>query len=416
MRFSVAWPAVFVFGVFGMASLSVAGDWPQFRGPGGRGISDETEVPVTWSRQENVRWRAELPPPGNNSSPIVSGDAVFLAVATDEGHRRSLHCYDRDSGELRWQRTVNFEGDEPTHRTSPYAGSTPAADGERVVVWHSSAGMHAYDYDGNPLWSQDLGPFIHIWGYGGSPVIVGDLVVCNCGPGERQCVVALDNRDGRVVWKTAEPNGTDGRQKPWIGSWSTPVVAQVDGHEQILVSYPDHVNAYSPADGSVLWQCDGLDKLVYTSVLLGDGLAVSMGGFRGPAIGFRLGGAGNVTEGNRLWRVEKNPQRIGSGVILGKYLFMVNEPGTAECIDPAGGEPLWQEQLPVKGPIWSSLVAAAGRLYVTTQQGDTVVFAADPEKLEVLSVNSLGEKTNSTIAIAGSRIYHRTHAALYCIE
>ena len=204
-------PILFVFAV----SLSTfdccrAGDWLQFRGPGGRGVSDETDVPLTWSAEKNVRWRAELPGPGNNGSPIVSKDAVFLAVATDEGRKRSLHCYDRATGALRWVRTVDFDGEEPTHRTSLYAGSTPVADGERVVVWHSSAGMHCYDYEGKLLWTQDLGSFIHIWGYGASPIIYGDLVINNCGPGERQRVVALNKHSGDIEWQTEEPGGTSG--------------------------------------------------------------------------------------------------------------------------------------------------------------------------------------------------------------
>ena len=300
--------AILFLGILGPASLSAAADWPQFRGPGGRGISEETDVPTTWSRDANIRWRAELPPPGNNGSPIVSGDSVFLAVATDAGRRRSLHCYDRDSGGLRWVRTVDFDGEEPTHGTSLYAGSTPVADGRRVVVWHSSAGMHCYDFGGNPLWSRDLGRFSHIWGYGASPVIHGDLVVNNCGPGERTFLVALNKHDGRVVWKSDEPGGSDGREKPWIGSWSTPILAGVDGADQILLSFPHHVKAYRPGDGVVLWQVDGLDKLVYTSVLVDGGLAVAMGGYRGPAIAWKLGGSGNVTRENRLWRIEKNPQ------------------------------------------------------------------------------------------------------------
>jgi len=416
MKRTILSPLLIVCGLLLTAQRGLAADWPQFRGPGGRGFSEATDVPVSWGHEKNIRWRAKLPPPGNNGSPIVSGDAVFLAVATEEGRRRSLHCHDRDSGELRWVRTVNFDGEELTHRTSLYAGSTPVADGRRVVVWHSSAGMHCYAFDGKPLWSQDLGKFIHIWGYGASPVIYGDLVINNCGPGERTFLVALDKHDGRVVWKTDEPGGTDGRKKPWIGSWSTPIIANIGGADQVLVSYPYHVKAYRPQDGAVLWQCDGLDKLVYTSIVLDDRMAVSMGGFHGPAIGWKLGGSGNVTQEDRLWRVEKNPQRIGSGIILGEHMLMVNEPGTVEWLEVATGRQLWEERLPGKNRIWSSIVAAAGRFYVSNQNGDTIVFKADPEKLEVIAVNSLGERTNSTIAISDGRIYHRTYEALYCIE
>ena len=400
----------------GLHSACVAGDWPQFRGPGGRSVSKETNVPLSWGPKKNIRWRVELPEPGNNSSPIVSRDAVFLAVATDDGRRRSLHCYDRTTGRQRWVRTVAFDGHELTHRSSHYAGATPVADGERVVVWHSSAGMHCYDYEGKALWSKDLGEFLHIWGYGASPIIYRNLVINNCGPGERTSLVALDKNDGRTVWKTDEPGGTSGKKKPWIGSWSTPMVANVADHDQIIVGYPHHVKAYDPGSGKVLWQCGGLGNLVYSSVVVGDGLAVAMGGFHGPAIGLKLGGSGDVTERSTLWRVRRNPQRIGTGVILNGHMFMAEENGVVQCLEVATGKPLWEDRLPVDGHLWSSLVAAAGRLYITTQAGDTVVFSANPKRFQWLATNPLGEKTNSTMAVSNGQIFLRTFEALYCIQ
>ncbi len=410
------WTLALVVGC-GLGACCAGADWPQFRGPQGSGVSSETDVPLTWSRRQNIRWRTELPPPGNNGSPIVSATSVFLATADDGGHKRSLHCYDRRTGRLRWAADVAFDGEESTHRSNPYAGSTPAADGSRVVVWHSSAGMHCYDYQGNRLWSRDLGTFRHIWGYGASPIIHGDLVINNCGPGAGQCLVALDKHSGKVVWKVDEPGGKSDNSKPWTGSWSTPVIARTNGREVILVSYPHHVKAYDPATGKVLWQCDGLGHLVYTSVVVGDGRAVAMGGFHGPAMGFTLGGRGNVTQDNVLWHhTGRNPQRIGSGVILGPRMYMGNEPGTVECLDVASGEKRWEAKLPGGGRLWASLVCAAGRLYATTQEGRTVVFAADPDRFQVLAVNPLDEPTNATIAVSQGQIFLRTNQALYCIE
>lgn len=397
-------------------SSAIAEDWPQFRGPAGRGISDEIDLPLTWTPDKNIRWRVELPEPGNNGSPIVSGDAVFVVVATNEGRQRSLHCYDRNSGELRWVRTVEFDGEEPTHSTSQYGGSTPAADGQRVVVWHSSAGMFCYDYDGKQLWTQNFGEFVHIWGYGASPIIYKDLVFNNCGPGERQKMVALDIETGDIAWQVQEPGGTSGRKKPWVGSWSTPVIASIGDRDQILVTYPYHVNAYAPDSGTILWQRDGLGKLVYTSCVIGDGHAVAMSGFHGPAIGFKLGGVKHADERGLLWRVEKNQQRIGTGLIMDGNMFMADERGTVQCFEVATGKILWEDRLPTKSRLWASLVAADGRLYVTTQAGETIVFAADPKKFELLAVNEIGEQSNSTLAISNGQIFLQTWEGLYCIE
>ncbi len=402
---------------------SLAEDWTQFRGPGGRGIAAEKDLAVEWAPDQNIAWRAELPSPGN-SSPVVSRGKVFVTVASPDGEQRSLICFDRTSGQQLWERTVEYTEDEPTHKTNPYAGSSPACDGERVVVWHSSAGMYCYDYQGTLLWNVDLGKFIHIWGYGASPIIVGDLVINNCGPGERTFVVALDKKTGKEVWRTDEAGGASGLEKGprnWVGSWSTPLLATIDGQEQLIVSFPHHVKSYEPQTGKLIWQCDGLGDLVYTSAVIGEDaggkpVVVAMGGFHGPAIAFTPGGTGNITEKARLWRVDRrNPQRIGSGVILDGLMYMANADGTVECLDPRTGEAKWEGRLS-GGSLWGSIVAAGDNLYVTTQKGDTVVFKANPSKLEEITLNRLGEGSNSTIAVSDGQIFLRTFKALYCIE
>lgn len=423
------------------ASFALAGDWVTFRGPGGTGISTESKAPLEWGPDKNIKWKAKLPGPGN-SSPIVSGDKVFITCATNKGHDRSLFCYDRKDGKELWVQTVHYDGDEPTHGTSPYCGSSPAADGERVVVWHSSAGLYCYDYNGKQLWSRDLGTFRHIWGYGASPVLYGDSILLNCGPGPRTFLIAVDRRTGETLWQTDEPGGDSGeeppapkeagdkkddsskdspkkapaRRAPWIGSWSTPLVAKVDGQDQIIVSFPRHVHAYDPNTGKIVWTCDGLGDLVYTSPLVSDGIGVAMGGFHGPAIGFKLGGSGNVTAQNRLW-LEKpqQPQRIGSGVIIGKHIYMANEQGIAQCIELETGKEVWKERLP-GGPIWGSLILAAGRLYVTNQKGTTLVMEPNTEKLKLLAENPLNERSNSTPAFSDGQVFVRTFENLYCIE
>lgn len=399
---------------------AVANDWPAFRGPGLTGVSDETRLPLTWSAEKNVRWKTRLPAPGN-SSPVVSRDRVFVTCATDQGERRGLYCFDRREGRLLWQRIVEFHESDPTHATNPYCGSSPATDAARVVVWHGSAGLHCYDYDGNLLWSRDLGTFHHIWGYGSSPVFYGDSILLNCGPGVRTFVTAIDRRTGETQWQVDEPGGDEGQEQPgqkpkWIGSWSTPLVTKVGGRDQILVSLPHHVQAYDPRDGKILWRCDGLGDLVYTSVLVRDGMGVAMSGFHGPAIGFKLGGSGNVTETNRLWHVTtQNPQRIGSGVIIGEHIYMVNEPGLVQCLELETGKEVWKDRLGGE-KVWASIVAAEGRLYVTDEGGTTYVFAPNPERLEVLAKNQIGEPTNSTLALSDGQIFLRTFEHLICIE
>jgi outer membrane protein assembly factor BamB len=156
--------------------------------------------------------------------------------------------------------------------------------------------------------------------------------------------------------------------------------------------------------------------LVYTSTVIAGNLGVAMGGYKGPAIGFKLGGSGDVTDTNRIWREEdKQPQRIGSGVVVGNHLYVANAgPSTAQCIDIETGKDLWVDRLD-GGDHWGSVVMAAGRLYVTGQKGITHVFKPNPEKLELLASNDLGESSNATPAISDGQIFLRTDGHLYCI-
>src|SRR5262249_8187001 len=160
------------------------------------------------------------------------------------------------------------------------------------------------------------------------------------------------------------------------------------GREELIVSWPESVRSYDPKTGDELWSCSGLTKLVYTSALVSDQYVVAMSGYGGSAIGLSTRGMGDVTEKNRLWRPPNAQQRIGSGVIIGEHIYMVNEPGTAMCIEAKTGKTLWSER--AGSSQWSSLVYADGKLYFTTLTGETVIFAAQP-KFEEIARNKLEE-------------------------
>ena len=401
-----------------------AENWPAWRGPLGNGECRETDVPLTWSADQNVKWKVPLPEPGN-STPIVWGDRIFVTQATEKGTRRSLICFNKADGTTRWTKTIDYDKPEPTHDTNPFCAASPVTDGERVVVSHGSAGVACYDFDGNQQWHRDLGPAHHIWGTASSPVIAGDLVFLNFGPGERQALLAFHLKDGTDAWRADEPGGKLGDQgnKEWIGSWSTPVVAKVGEQEQLLLSWPGAIKSYEPATGKLLWSCQGLfkddaeDKLVYTNPLVNSEVIVAMCGFTGAWMGLRspadvTAPGTDVTASHRLWRHPRAPQRIGSGVIVGDHVYMVNEPGTAQCIAWKTGETLWTERL--TGGTWASLVHVGDRLYTTSLDGETVVFAAKP-KFEVLSRNSIPERTLASLSISEGEVFIRTHKHLWCI-
>ncbi len=401
-----------------------ADNWPAWRGPSANGECRETEVPLTWSPDANVKWKVALPEPGN-STPIIWGDRIFLTQATDKGTKRSLICFNRNDGSLRWQKTIEFTSPEPTHATNPFCAASPVTDGERIVVSHGSAGIACYDFEGNQQWHRDLGLAHHIWGTASSPVIAGELVFLNFGPGERSSLMAFHLKDGTDAWKADEPGGKLGDKgaTEWIGSWSTPVIAPVGGQPQLLLSWPGAIKAYEPQTGRHLWSCQGLfkddaqDKLVYMNPLVTDQVIVAMCGFTGAWMGMRppteaTATGSDLTASHRLWRHPKAPQRIGSGVIVGDHIYIVNEPGTAQCIEWKTGTTLWTERL--TGTTWASLVKVGDRLYTTSLDGETVVFAAQP-KFEVLARNTIPERTLASLAISNGEVFLRTYQHLWCL-
>jgi outer membrane protein assembly factor BamB len=283
--------------------------------------------------------------------------------------------------------------------------------------------VYCHDLDGKELWHRDLGPQRHIWGNGSSPVIHGDLVYLNFGPGDPSFLVAFDKRTGRELWKINEPNADSGEKKPgqekprWIGSWSTPVFARIDGGEQLLMSWPQRLIAFDPKKGMELWRCDGLNDLVYTSPLVDRGIIVAMGGFGGKAIAVRAGGHGDVTESRRLWLHPKSRQRIGSGVTHDGHIYVLTDPGIAECWELETGKMVYEERLTGAGKdntSWSSMMLSDGLLYVVNHSGDAFVLRASPH-FELLATNSLHQHTEASIAVSDGDLFIRTHQALWCI-
>jgi len=409
--------------VFSFAAEVHSGDWPAFRGPDGTGIAQgETGLPVEWGPEKNIKWKAPLPADGN-SSPIVVAGRVFVSCPENDGHQRHLFCFDRATGEQKWVRTINYDGEEITHKTNPHCASTPVSDGQHVVVWEGSAGMHCYDLDGNLQWSRDMGKFVHMWGYASSPIIHDGKVIQLCGPGERTYLTALDLATGATVWETPEPGGGN-EESYYIGSWTTPLMITVDGSQQILCSLPTRAAAYNPANGQLMWYIGGTSSkrgdLAYASPVPGDGVMVTAGGFMGPAMAFKLGGRGDMTSVNRLWHTgwdNPNPQRIGSGVIVDGHLYLANadDRGSLQCLKVETGEQTWEVPRGSAGPHWGSIVFADGRLYVTGQKGITRVFAPNPVEHELLAENDLGESSNSTPAVSNGEIFLRTFGHVWCV-
>lgn len=427
-----------------LAVAADAGDWLAWRGAAGDGVTADTKLPLEWTPEKNVVWHIDLPDRGN-STPIVVGGLVVLTQAITEGDRRTVMAFNAADGKLRWQKGVTYSEAEASHRDNPFCAASPASDGERIAAWFGSAGLYCYDLKGNELWNRDFGKQQHMWGNAASPVFYKNLCILSFGPGEREFLVAVDKRDGRTVWQvdglTAEEEakivvpGTEGnagkrpadadeesspppRAEAQRGAWGTPLLLRVDGHDELIVSYPRRLAAYDPQTGRELWTCRGLGPLVYSSPIAGENSVVILGGYYGASMAVRPGGRGDVTETHRIWHTPRSAKTwLSSGIILNGHIYLLDMQGVAYCLKLETGEVVWKERLRGKNgdnASWSSLIRAGDRIFATNRSGDAFVFRAKPE-FELLAENAVNEPSDSSLVPSAGRFYFRTHKGLWCL-
>jgi outer membrane protein assembly factor BamB len=390
---------------------SQAEDWPGWRGPRGDGTSTEKKVPVTWNGAtgESIMWQAAIPGDGH-SSPIVLGKRVFVSSALTETQERVLICLDRDSGQELWRRTVMTSPLERKHRENSYASSTPATDGERVYVSFLDgfdAVVAAYDLDGGPQWMVRPGQFKSVHGFSSSPVVFEDKVIINGDHDGDAWIAALARKDGATQWKIDRENKTR--------SYGTPLIRDLAGRMQMILSGSKCVASYDPRNGRRHWIIDGPTEQFVASIVHNakhDMLFMTGGYPDHHILGIKPDGQGNITQTHIAWRANKGVAYVPSPISEGDYFVVVSDSGIASCFHAATGEMCWQERI---GPhAHSSIVSANGLVYCTTDDGATTVIKPGP-KFEKIARNTLGEPCFSSPAISDGRIFLRGSKHLFCI-
>ena len=420
-----------------LSNSLIAENWPQWRGPKGTGISNESKLPTKWSRETNVKWSVPLPEPGN-SSPVVWGDKIFLTQPEKETSKRKLICYSLASGQELWQKHVTYDAEEETHRTNHYCSSSPVTDGERVIVWYGSAGLVCYDMNGNEQWKRDLGTVEHMWGYGTSPILHKDVCILNFGPGNNESLIGLDKTTGEERWKV-EPigleqelalsgNENDGNAKDKAdakpsemlrGSWGTPILIDSGNRVELVVGHPRRISGYDPTSGKQLWTCGGYSPLVYTSPMAHEKTIIALGGYFGASLAVNAGGTGDVSD-SRIWHKQRDGSWLGSGVTHKGHAYVYDMGGIASCLNIETGKSVWKKRMNGSGgksSTWGSMTMTSdGIAYQLMQNGDTFVFEATPDGYKQISRNDLEEESNSTVVISNGHILIRTFKALWCIH
>ena len=410
---------------FFVAGLVRAENWPGWRGPSGDGVSTGKGIPTKWSSTENIAWRIAVPGEGH-SSPIVWGDKVFLTSSLTEKNKRILLCIDRLSGQTVWQRDVVQSPPETVHRLNSRASGTPATDGKQVYVTFMRAEgdeviapnvgserlitpgkiiVAAYDLDGNEKWKTNVGDFLSAHGFNTCPVLFEDSVILNGDHDGDAYLVALDRQSGRERWRTRRENKTR--------SYVTPIIREIDGITQMILSGSLCIASYDPRNGKRHWIVDGPTEQFVASMVYDGKYVFATGGYpERHTLAIRPGGKGNVTDTHIAWRTTRGAAYVPSPIISGRYLLMVADSGIASCFEARTGKRHWMERLP--GGHSPSPVSADGLVYFVSDRGVTTIIRPS-ETFAVIAKNELGEPVSASPAISQGQIFLRTHQHLYCI-
>ncbi|MGD9648421.1 MAG: PQQ-binding-like beta-propeller repeat protein [Pirellulales bacterium] len=382
----------------------VVGDWPQFRGPNADGIATGPATPLEWSDTRNVAWKVAIPGLGW-SSPAVADGKVFLTTAVPRGKGLSLRAMALDvaTGQTVWDREVFAVAEAPAiHAKNSHASPTPIASGSAVFVHFGVLGMARLNAaNGSIEWTNNELVYAPVHGSGGSPVLHDGKLVVVCDGREQPFVAALDAVTGKVAWKT--PRSVPANISH---SFVTPTVAVVDGRAQVLAPGPDHFAAYDMASGAELWRVLAPGWSVVPQPTVAHGLVIYNHDYDHPELlAVKLGGTGDVTDTNIVWRIKRGAPSTPSPLLVGEELYFVSDKGIASCVNAKTGESYWTERF--GGNYSASPVFAGGRILFLDEDG-LATWIRPGREFEVLAKNEVSGRTFATPAFADGAMYLRT--------
>jgi outer membrane protein assembly factor BamB len=407
-----------------------AGNWPQWRGPNGDGVSAETGLPLEWAEDKNVLWKCPLPGEGA-STPAIWDDAVFVTCQKDE--ELLLVKIGKGSGKVEWQRAVGTgsvprgapgaRGRQKFHDLHNLASPSPVTDGKRVVVHFGNGDLAAYDFDGKQLWQRNLqkdhGLYTIWWGHANSPVLYKGVVITVCMQDSLRdldlapvdsYIVAYDQETGVQRWKTLRNTGAKAEE---CDAYTTPVFADVNGQTEVIVMGANQLDGYDPATGKEIWYLPGLSgNRTITGPTVADGLVYATCGMRHDLVAVKLGGSGQLPPAAVAWRTRDSTPDSPCPVVANGLVFIVADNGMGQCFDAKTGSAKWKERLP--GDHKASPLAAEGRVYFLGRDGHCTVVAA-ASKFETLAENRLADEFLASPAVSDGKLYLRGRKALYCV-
>jgi outer membrane protein assembly factor BamB len=420
--------------VFALAGTAQA-DWPEFRGPAQNGVvANGAKLPVEWQVQDNqrknVRWHTPTEGLGW-SSPVVVGNSIYVTSAR-QGTAGSdakplaesltgpqslyLSCYNASNGLLIFDQKIF---DQPTdapniHKKNSHASPTvlaykdPTTNATQLFVHFGHQGTACLALDGKILWTDREHSYNPVHGNGGSPIVVGDLLILTCDGSEKPYTLALDVRTGKEVWRTQRDIATDR-----TFSFATPLAITVDGQVQVISPGSDIVQSLDPKTGRVLWSVRYSGFSLIVRPVYHQGLVLISTGYMSPKLlGIDPRGTGDVTDTHVRWSVPTAVPNTPSPVPVGDQLVMVSDGGVATGISVADGTKVWQKRL--GGNYSASLIAIGNRVYFQSEAGEAIVMEIGQTPTEIGRC-SLPGRVFASYAVDQDDLIIRTEDGLYRI-
>ncbi|MDG2183986.1 MAG: PQQ-binding-like beta-propeller repeat protein [Mariniblastus sp.] len=378
--------------------VSAQNDWSRWRGPSGNGIAESKAAPLEWGSDENVIWKTKVPGRGH-ASPLIIDGKIFLTTAEQKDQTQSVICFDQKDGKTLWTTEVNRGGwPKRLHPKNTHATSTIATDGKSlfaVFSHHNNVHLIALDFDGRVLWKKDVGVYspAYPFGYGSTPIVDGARVIVTNENKVKSAIVAYDTKTGDEVWRI---------DRAGVSSYSTPVVAEVAGRRQLLISGGGKVASYDPETGDSIWTTKANWGVTCGTMVWDENRVFASGGFPGgQTIGI------DARNGEKLW---DNPAKVyeQSMLAFGGFVFAHADNGVLYCWRAADGNEIWKQKFSKRRVAVSASPVLVGRnLYFTAENGETVVIEAKSEGYQEIARNQLGDEAFASQVVCGGRLYTR---------
>ncbi|MDA1272708.1 MAG: PQQ-like beta-propeller repeat protein [Verrucomicrobia bacterium] len=386
----------------GFAPQSLADDWPRWRGPELTGISKETGWTTNWPKEGPKQlWSSSV---GVGFSSVSVADGRLFTMGNRDG-MDTVFCLEAETGTELWRHSYPCELDPIYYEGGP--GSTPTIDGDNVFILSKRG--HAICFsgaDGGVVWQKNLTNEIGVtkprWGFAGSPLVEGDLLLLNAG----ESGTAIDKRSGKIVWTSATN----------AAGYASPVPVTIDNEKCVLIFSGKSLFAVKPGTGQPIWKRDWETKWDINAadpIVLGDRLFLSSFD-RGCAL-IRFG----THETSAIWENKNMGNHFNSCVLWNGYFYGVD--GNTDqarkelrCIDSASGAVKWS----TPGFGMGSVTAADGKLIILSEHGELVIAEANPESFKPIArAQVMGGKCWTVPVLANGRIYCRNaKGSLVCLD